>query len=64
MSILVMMIPITLLLVTLFVVFFLGAVFSDQFEDLETPRHQILMSENQNLINPTNTKKENGRDFR
>ncbi|NQZ00428.1 MAG: cbb3-type cytochrome oxidase assembly protein CcoS [Bdellovibrionales bacterium] len=46
MSILVMMIPITLLLVTLFVVFFLSAVFSDQFEDLETPKHQILINEN------------------
>jgi cbb3-type cytochrome oxidase maturation protein len=46
MSILVMMIPITLLLVTLFVVFFISAVFSDQFEDLETPRHQILLNDN------------------
>lgn len=45
MSILVMMIPITLLLVSLFVVFFLSAVFSDQFEDLETPRHQILLKD-------------------
>jgi cbb3-type cytochrome oxidase maturation protein len=41
-----MMIPITLLLVTLFVVFFISAVFSDQFEDLETPRHQILLNDN------------------
>jgi len=45
MSILFMMIPITLLLVTLFVVFFLSAVFSDQFEDLETPRHQLLVQD-------------------
>lgn len=51
MSILVMMIPITLLLVTLFVIFFLSAVFSDQFEDLETPRHQILMNDNLKVSN-------------
>lgn len=51
MSILVMMIPITLLLVTLFVVFFLSAVFSNQFEDLETPRHQILLNDHENSNN-------------
>ncbi|MEO0337527.1 MAG: cbb3-type cytochrome oxidase assembly protein CcoS [Pseudomonadota bacterium] len=57
MSILVMMIPITLLLVTLFVVFFLGAVFSDQFEDLETPKHQILMNENPKASSQLNIQK-------
>ena len=56
MSILVMMIPITLLLVSLFVDFFLSAVFSDQFEDLETPKHQILINDRFNKGNATTGK--------
>ncbi|MCB0414382.1 MAG: cbb3-type cytochrome oxidase assembly protein CcoS [Bdellovibrionales bacterium] len=45
MNILMMTIPVTLLLVTLFIVFFLAAVKSDQFDDLETPAHGILLDD-------------------
>jgi cbb3-type cytochrome oxidase maturation protein len=55
MNILVMTLPISVLLATLFVVFFIKAVRSDQFDDLETPAHIALLDEIEN----ENIKKEN-----
>lgn len=45
MEILFMTIPVTFLLVTFFIVAFLSAIRSDQFEDLETPSHSLLIEE-------------------
>lgn len=53
MNILFMTIPITLLLVTLFIIIFLSAIQSDQFEDLETPAHSVLLDEEIDIENKT-----------
>ncbi len=43
MSILVLMIPVTIVFSLVFIVGFLWAVRSGQFDDLETPAHRLLM---------------------
>lgn len=43
-----MTLPISVLLATLFVVFFVKAVRSEQFDDLETPAHIALLDEIEN----------------
>ena len=48
MNILLMTLPISVLLATLFVVFFIKAVRSEQFDDLETPAHIALLDEIEN----------------
>ncbi len=45
MNILIMTIPISILLATLFILFFIKAVRSEQFDDLETPAHIVLLDE-------------------
>lgn len=45
MNILIMTIPVSILLVTLFVIFFIKAVHAKQFDDLETPAHIALLDE-------------------
>lgn len=45
MNILIMTIPVSILLVTLFIIFFIKAVRSKQFDDLETPAHIALLDE-------------------
>lgn len=52
MSILIMTIPVTLLLVTLFILLFLAAVHNDQFEDLETPAHAIFLEDQEDSPAP------------
>ncbi|MEZ4744068.1 MAG: cbb3-type cytochrome oxidase assembly protein CcoS [Bdellovibrionota bacterium] len=47
MAILIMTIPITLLLVTFFVIAFIVATKDEQFKDLETPAHIILLDDEQ-----------------
>lgn len=67
MNILLMTIPVSITLGIIFVLFFLAAVKSDQFEDLETPAHLPLSddeppsqskSENQNINNNSDTRGE------
>ncbi|GAX61836.1 FixS-like protein [Candidatus Scalindua japonica] len=45
MTILYVMIPIAIILVSFFVFFFLWAVKEEQFDDLETPAHKILIDD-------------------
>ncbi len=45
MTILYVIIPIAIILVSFFVVFFLWAVKEEQFDDLETPAHRMLIDD-------------------
>ena len=45
MTILYVIIPIAIILVSFFVVFFLWAVKTEQFDDLETPAHRMLIDD-------------------
>ncbi len=45
MTILYVIIPIAIILVSFFVLFFLWAVKNEQFDDLETPAHKILIDD-------------------
>ncbi|MDR4507089.1 MAG: cbb3-type cytochrome oxidase assembly protein CcoS [Candidatus Brocadiaceae bacterium] len=45
MTILYLIIPIAISLVSFFVIIFLWAVRSEQFDDLETPAHKILIDD-------------------
>ena len=45
MNIIYLLLPLALLLVLVFVIFYLWAVKRDQFEDLETPARRILLDE-------------------
>ena len=45
MTILYMIIPIAFILVSFFVVFFFWAVKTEQFDDLETPAHRMLIDD-------------------
>jgi cbb3-type cytochrome oxidase maturation protein len=45
MTILYIIVPIAIILVSLFVVFFLWAVKAEQFDDLETPAHKMLIDD-------------------
>jgi cbb3-type cytochrome oxidase maturation protein len=45
MTILYVIIPIAIILVSFFVLFFLWAVKNEQFDDLETPAHRILIDD-------------------
>ena len=45
MTILYVIIPIAIILVSSFVVFFLWAVKEEQFDDLETPAHKMLIDD-------------------
>lgn len=57
MTILVMTIPVTFLLVTFFIVSFIVATKNDQFTDLETPAHSMLMDSAEANIDKVNSKK-------
>jgi cbb3-type cytochrome oxidase maturation protein len=46
-----LLIPLALVLVVAIVWFFLWAVRSDQFDDLEGPAHRILMDDDEPMIN-------------
>jgi len=45
MTILYVIIPIAIILVSFFVLFFLWGVKNEQFDDLETPAHKILIDD-------------------
>ncbi len=45
MTILYVIIPIAIILVSFFVIFFLWAVKEEQFDDLETPAHKMLIDD-------------------
>jgi cbb3-type cytochrome oxidase maturation protein len=45
MNIIYLLLPLALLLVLVFVIFYLWAVKRDQFEDLETPARRILLDD-------------------
>ncbi len=45
MTILYIIVPIAIILVSFFVLFFLWAVKEDQFDDLETPAHRMLIDD-------------------
>ncbi len=45
MTILYVIIPIAIILVSSFVIFFLWAVKEEQFDDLETPAHKMLIDD-------------------
>ncbi len=45
MTILYVIIPIAIILVSFFVIFFLWAVKDEQFDDLETPAHKMLIDD-------------------
>jgi len=62
MNILVMTLPISVLLATLFVVFFIKAVRSEQFDDLETPAHIVLLDEIENDKLKIDKEQKNERD--
>ncbi len=49
MLILVLTIPVTVTLVTLFIVLFVMATKDDQFEDLETPKHSPLSDDEDDM---------------
>jgi cbb3-type cytochrome oxidase maturation protein len=46
-------IPVTLLLVAFFVAAFIYAVRRDQFEDLVTPAHRILLDDDEDPVTPS-----------
>ncbi|WP_043528088.1 cbb3-type cytochrome oxidase assembly protein CcoS [Litchfieldella xinjiangensis] len=52
MSILYLLIPLTLILLSLAVWAFFWAVKNDQFDDLEGPAHRILFDEDENDLTP------------
>ncbi|MBD3894777.1 cbb3-type cytochrome oxidase assembly protein CcoS [Halomonas sp. ML-15] len=52
MTILYLLIPLTLILLSLAVWAFFWAVRNDQFEDLEGPAHRILFDEDENDLTP------------
>jgi cbb3-type cytochrome oxidase maturation protein len=45
MTILYIIVPIAIILVSFFVLFFLWAVKAEQFDDLETPAHRMLIDD-------------------
>ncbi|GGY08943.1 hypothetical protein GCM10007160_40450 [Litchfieldella qijiaojingensis] len=55
MSILYLLIPLTLILLSLAIWAFFWAVKNDQFEDLEGPAHRILFDEDENDLTPPPT---------
>ena len=46
MNVIYLLLPLALLLVLVFVIFYLWAVKRDQFDDLETPARRILLDDN------------------
>lgn len=54
MDIIFLLIPLALVLVVVIVWFFMWAVRSDQFDDLEGPAHRILMDEDEPKIEKQN----------
>jgi len=58
MDIIFLLIPLALVLVVVIVWFFMWAVRSDQFDDLEGPAHRILMDEDEPKIKSEDEKDE------
>jgi cbb3-type cytochrome oxidase maturation protein len=57
MTILYVIIPIAIILVSSFVFFFIWAVKTEQFDDLETPAHKILIDDwNENIAEQVDKK--------
>ena len=56
MEILVLIVPLALLIATIFVICFIKAVNSGQFEDLDTPAHRILLEEQKIIEKSENSK--------
>ncbi len=55
MTILYIIVPIAIILVSFFVLFFLWAVKEEQFDDLETPAHRMLIDDWNNKPEKVNT---------
>lgn len=58
MNIIYLLLPLALLLVLVFVLFYLWAVKHDQFEDLETPARRILLDDSAPPKNSTDSPKQ------
>jgi cbb3-type cytochrome oxidase maturation protein len=61
MNIIYLLLPLALLLVLVFVIFYLWAVERDQFEDLETPARRILLDDSLPQSPPDSSEKRSDR---
>jgi cbb3-type cytochrome oxidase maturation protein len=55
-------IPISLLLVVFFVGAFIFAVRRDQFDDLVTPAHRMLLDDDDTVVAPDHSRRKDGTD--